>query len=103
MLQKLAVPTLCLTLCVLSGCIAVGRTDSGDPVVGISVGSGSPQNLSQGIAKGAQIAKEFLPYPFDLIATAVGGIAGGYAGNLRGRHKGWEEKEQADKLSAPRA
>lgn len=82
----------------LTGC-AIGQAPDGSGVVGMKFAdSGQIQTPTDQL----QDAAGFLPAPWDKLAVAAIGLAGGgMYGRERGRHTGWEERESAAFAQAP--
>lgn len=79
----------------LSGC-AVGLTPDGRPVFGPVVGPAGQLAEPDVVLDGIETAAGFLPPPWGAIVGSLGvGAAGLLFGRERGRHTGWEERENA--------
>lgn len=104
LLPALGVAALCCFPCLL-GC-AVGKTASGEAVIGVTAGISPDADAAQ--AAGAAIGSLFGPGGAVIggtVATAVAGLLGW--ARSAGRHKGWSEREEAaavqQRLPAPGA
>lgn len=80
--------------CVAFGC-AVGQAPNGKMVVGLGVADSG--QIETPVEK-VEAAASLLPSPWDKIVIGGLGLGAAWLGRERGRHTGWDEAKEAEKI-----